>query len=227
MRETERRTSRIRRWWSFAAYLWSRLRETYDDYRQFHLGGASGLVLGDGVVCEGTPLLMVSGGGRVVIGAGVVLDSRNRGYHANMFGPVKLVANTPGALIEIGEQSRIHGTCIHARERVRIGKRCLVAANCQILDSNGHDSRVRWGAPADRYPWTSKSRRHRGRRMAGCGVHRAARRDNRFGHRGGCRQRRDDRLAADVPRSWDSCEGLEAVLKYHHLCRSACSSNDR
>ena len=38
----------------------------------------------------------------------------------------------------IGENSRIHGSCIHAFQYIEIGKNCLIAANCQIIDSNGH-----------------------------------------------------------------------------------------
>ena len=131
--------ARVGRWLGFVQYLWRQLRCLYTDYRQLSLGAADGIVCGENVSLLGTPLLVVSNGGKVIIGNNVVLDSFNREYHANMFGPVKLVASTPGAIIEIGDDSRIHGTCIHARKSVRIGKRCLFAANCQILDSNGHD----------------------------------------------------------------------------------------
>jgi acetyltransferase-like isoleucine patch superfamily enzyme len=31
------------------------------------------------------------------------------------------------------------GCCVNAHKSVVIGKRCLIAANCQIMDSNGHD----------------------------------------------------------------------------------------
>lgn len=33
---------------------------------------------------------------------------------------------------------RFHGSCIHAYSKVEIGKYCLIAANCQIIDGNGH-----------------------------------------------------------------------------------------
>lgn len=130
--------TRVGRWLGFLPFLWRRLRELYVDYRQLSLTADEGLECGRGVQMLGTPLLSIGHGGRVRLGDGVVLDSSNRGYHANMFGPVKLVADSPGALIEIGAATRIHGTCIHARSSVRIGARCLVAANCQILDSDGH-----------------------------------------------------------------------------------------
>ncbi len=134
-----RRPSRLARWFGFLPFLWQRLRDLYVDYRQLSLTPEEGLIRGRNVRFVGTPLLAIGRGGSVRLGDDVVLDSSNRGYHANMFAPVKLVAEVPGAEIEIGEATRIHGTCIHARRSVRIGKRCLIAANCQVLDSDGHD----------------------------------------------------------------------------------------
>jgi len=62
----------------------------------------------------------------------------NRNYHINMHSPIKLMADMSGATIEIGSQSRIHGSCLHAWASIRIGKGCLIASNCQIFDSSGH-----------------------------------------------------------------------------------------
>lgn len=76
---------------------------------------------------------------KLLIGQSVTLNSRNNIYHVNMFKPVKIVADRPGAVISIGNDSRIHGSCIHAYEYISIGERCLIAANCQIIDGNGHD----------------------------------------------------------------------------------------
>jgi len=75
----------------------------------------------------------------LTLGKGVILTSRNRGYHLNIATPVKLFADRPGAEIRIGGETRIAGSCIHAWKSVTIGKRCLIAGNCQITDSNGHD----------------------------------------------------------------------------------------
>ncbi|EPM5659285.1 acyltransferase [Vibrio parahaemolyticus] len=56
-----------------------------------------------------------------------------------MHSPIKLYADRKGAIIRIGANTRIHGTCIHAYESITIGKNCLIAANCQIFDGSGHD----------------------------------------------------------------------------------------
>lgn len=88
---------------------------------------------------NGCPLIEIQNGGVILIGKGVTLNSRNRGYHINLHSPVKLFAEGPGAEIRIGDRTRIHGTCIHAFQSVVVGKNCLIAANCQIFDGNGHD----------------------------------------------------------------------------------------
>jgi acetyltransferase-like isoleucine patch superfamily enzyme len=88
---------------------------------------------------SGIPVLVFKRGGRAVLGKNVYLKSNKKSYHLNMHSPVKLMADEPGAIIEIGDYSRINGACIHAFKKITIGKNCLIAANCQIFDGNGHD----------------------------------------------------------------------------------------
>jgi acetyltransferase-like isoleucine patch superfamily enzyme len=96
------------------------------------------LSLDKNVIFKGFPLIQVCKDASVIIEKGVTINSSNRGYHLNMYGPVKVMADRPGAVIKIGEQTRIHGSCLHAYELIEVGKRCLIAANCQIFDANGH-----------------------------------------------------------------------------------------
>lgn len=98
-----------------------------------------GLELGGDVYFKGMPSIGIARGARIRIGRGVMINSSNAGYHVNMHSPVKLLADRPGASIGIGEETRIHGSCIHAYNAISIGKRCLIAANCQIIDCNGHE----------------------------------------------------------------------------------------
>lgn len=98
-----------------------------------------GLELADGVLIKGRPIIDIASGATIRIGEDVTINSVNAGYHINMHSPVKLMADKPGAIIQIGARSRIHGTCIHAYRSVSIGMNCLIAANCQIIDSNGHE----------------------------------------------------------------------------------------
>ena len=88
---------------------------------------------------NGLPLLDIQGNCSLELGDNVSLNSRNRGYHLNLHSPVKIYADRPNAKVKIGSNSRINGACIHAFESISIGQNCLIAANTQIMDSNGHD----------------------------------------------------------------------------------------
>lgn len=91
------------------------------------------------LIIHGMPLIDIKKGARLVLGNNVTLTSRNKDYHINMHSPVKLFADADKAEIQIGENTRIHGTCIHASKSVTVGRNCLIAANCQIMDGSGHD----------------------------------------------------------------------------------------
>ena len=108
-------------------------------WRAFLLRGQSNITLEGKVSILGSPLIDIRKGSTLTLGDGVILTSRNKGYHFNIPAPVKLFADRPGAEIRIGERTRIAGACLHAQRSITIGKRCLIAGNCQIIDSNGHD----------------------------------------------------------------------------------------
>lgn len=104
---------------------------------RWHLNKRAGIDIGT-VKILGNPIIDVCKGGSLVIDDDVILRSSNRGYHVNMFGPVKLQVSYPEAKISIGARSRVYGTSINAYKYIEIGKDCLIAANCQIMDANGH-----------------------------------------------------------------------------------------
>lgn len=87
----------------------------------------------------GIPMIDIHPKATLQIGENVTLGSENRGYHLNLFAPTKLLADREGAVIKIGSNCRIHGTCIHAQKYIEIGRNCLIAANCQIIDCNAHN----------------------------------------------------------------------------------------
>lgn len=90
------------------------------------------------VVFYKRPLIILHKKAVIQIERNVSINSDNHTYHLNMFQHCKLMADLEGALIQIGENTRVHGSCIHAQKSIRIGKNCLIAANCQIMDNNGH-----------------------------------------------------------------------------------------
>lgn len=88
---------------------------------------------------SGIPVIIINNSARIILKDNVWLKSNKKSYHLNMHSRVKLMADRANAIIEIGENSRINGSCIHAYKKIRIGRNCLIAANCQIIDGNGHD----------------------------------------------------------------------------------------
>ncbi len=100
------------------------------------------LHVGKGIVINYWPSIVLHKNAKITLGENVLLNSSNRSYHVNMFSRVKLMCDKPHSIIRIGNNTRIHGSCIHAHERIEIGDNCLIAANCQIIDSNGHGTNL-------------------------------------------------------------------------------------
>jgi len=105
----------------------------------FMISLRKGISIEGPIIVRGYPLIEMAKGARIVIGSNVTLNSSNRGYHLNMHSPVKLMADKAEAMISIGANTRIHGSCLHAREAITIGNNCLIAANTLIMDSSGHE----------------------------------------------------------------------------------------
>ena len=114
------------------SYFWSKLHTLW-------LSTKSNVNVEGKLRLNGKPLIDIQEGSFLFIGKRVTLNSRNRGYHINMHSPVKLFADRQGAEIRIGDDTRIHGSCLHSYQSIVVGKNCLIAANCQIFDGNGHD----------------------------------------------------------------------------------------
>jgi acetyltransferase-like isoleucine patch superfamily enzyme len=88
---------------------------------------------------KGRPRILIHSKARIKIGKNTVINSVNFGYHLQMHSPVKLYADRANAIIDIGSNTRINGSCIHAFKKITIGDNCLIAANTQIIDANGHE----------------------------------------------------------------------------------------
>jgi acetyltransferase-like isoleucine patch superfamily enzyme len=113
-------------------YAWRR-------FLLFKLAKNKNITIKGKVYISGRPLIDIRDGCRLFIGENVTLNSSNKGYHLNMHSPVKLFADWPGAEIRIGDNSRLNGVCVHAGRSISIGRNCLIAANCHIIDGSGHD----------------------------------------------------------------------------------------
>jgi len=117
----------------FLRTYWSRIRVAFLRHR-------SGVEICKSCLLKGWPYIWVADGGQIRLGENVVLNSTNRRYHVGLYGSIKLVAIGPEAIISIGSNTRIHGSTIQARSALKIGKNCLIAGNCQILDNSGHEA---------------------------------------------------------------------------------------
>lgn len=104
-----------------------------------------GVEVGIGVRVEGRANIQRLAG-RIRLGDGVVLRSRDYQYHSHIL-PTKLLTDEDDAFIDIGERSRLNGVAIHAKSQIVIGSDCYFAAGTAILDCHGHvldaDRRVR------------------------------------------------------------------------------------
>lgn len=92
------------------------------------------------VIFKKKPIILINSNAFIKIEENCVINSSNKGYHLNMHNAVKLYADKPNSSIIIGANSRINGACIHAYSSIKIGENCLIAANTQIIDANGHET---------------------------------------------------------------------------------------
>ena len=105
----------------------------------FYVSHTKNIFIEGKLYINGLPLIDVRNGARIEFGDKVSLNSINRGYHLNMHSPMKLFVEGEDTLLRIGKNTAIFGTCIHAYKHISIGENCLIAANCQIIEGNGHD----------------------------------------------------------------------------------------
>ncbi|MBZ0327461.1 MAG: acyltransferase [Altibacter sp.] len=111
----------------------------FNGFATFVVRYFSGLKIGNGTKFKRFPMVLKHKRATIEIGSNTTINSSNYGYHINMFSGCKLYADRPEAYIKIGNNCRIHGSCIHAYKEIVIGDNCLIAANTQIIDGNGHN----------------------------------------------------------------------------------------
>src|SRR5690606_22693788 len=116
----------------------SKLRAIRNKIIRMMIKDGGDIEVGQGVAFKQKPLIYRHKNARIIIGENTIINSSNHGYHLNMHSRCKLYADREHALIKIGDNCRIHGTCIHAYSNIIIGDNCLIAANTQIIDGNGH-----------------------------------------------------------------------------------------
>ncbi len=77
--------------------------------------------------------------GKIIFGTCVRFGCSHHKHHVGL--PFYATAFTEkNAIIEIGDNCRINGAYIHAKKAITIGNNCVIAANVNIIDSNGHET---------------------------------------------------------------------------------------
>jgi acetyltransferase-like isoleucine patch superfamily enzyme len=78
---------------------------------------------------SGLPIIIIHKYGKLNLGKNITFHSNAYSYHLHMNSPVKILIDRKGASINIGDNTRLNGCCIHAQDKISIGKNCLIAAN--------------------------------------------------------------------------------------------------
>ena len=76
--------------------------------------------------------------GGVRIGKSTILGRSSIGYHTGMPFHTTILNDGNSSHITIGNNCRINGAYIHAKDYIEIGDNCVMAAGITIIDSNAH-----------------------------------------------------------------------------------------
>lgn len=98
---------------------------------------AQGVRLGKKVKVSGFPICAKSGSGKIEIGSGCIINSSFLSNLAGLYQRSVFVARD-GAIIRIGDNTGMSGVTLYAKEKIEIGKDCLIGANVKIFDSDFH-----------------------------------------------------------------------------------------
>jgi acetyltransferase-like isoleucine patch superfamily enzyme len=91
----------------------------------------------------GQPIVTLAPSSQITLGERTVLTGRSSGTALGVRGPVILRTLSPGAEIVIGDDSGLSGAVICSAVSVRLGKRCLIGADCMIFDTDFHNHAAR------------------------------------------------------------------------------------
>ena len=95
-------------------------------------------IIGNGtrVYCKSLIINKLKGG--VIIGRGCAIGRTPYKYHTGMPFYTTILNDGDSSHIIIGDNCRINGAYIHAKDFIEIGDNCVMAAGITIIDSNAH-----------------------------------------------------------------------------------------
>ena len=97
----------------------------------------NGVKIGKEITFYGFPIISRGKNSEIIIKNKVVLCSDSRFTQLGINHPVVL-KTSPGAKLEIGENTGISGGTIYSHKKIIIGKECLIGADVKIFDTNFH-----------------------------------------------------------------------------------------
>lgn len=120
-----------RKYFFYANKLWWLARSRIECFK-------NKVALGSNVTFHGVPIISAHPDSNMFIGDRVGLCSDSRYTALGVSRPVILRTLRVGALLSVGSDSGLSGTCICASTSVQIGQRCLIGADVLITDTNFH-----------------------------------------------------------------------------------------
>lgn len=117
---------------------WYRLKRTWWSLTVNPFLRATGVEIGENAQMLGRPIVSLTKGSRILIGARSVLCSDSQFTALGINHPVVLRTLRPGAEIVIGENTGMSGGSICAATSIRIGAGCLIGANVTLADTDFH-----------------------------------------------------------------------------------------
>ena len=118
--------------------VWGKIYCRYAAVKTWFLKKAWGINAGRGCRFEGRTIISTRGRGQIVLGEGVVFNSRPLGNLAGLSRPTIIDCHAPGAKLTCGDNSGFSSVVINCRSSINIGRNVKVGADVRIYDNDFH-----------------------------------------------------------------------------------------
>lgn len=112
---------------------------------------ARGCTLGSGVILNGIPGVRKKGGGRILIGQGVTINTARWANWLGSSGSMMLSVEN-GATLDLKRDCGVSSSQLIANIGIEVGEHSLIGAGCLICDSDMHEVPLGSGKPTRMAP---------------------------------------------------------------------------
>lgn len=117
-------------------YLWGAVMWLQIEYKKLQLRDA---IIEKSCQLDCSTKINASGCGKGIhFGAQSIIGVRPYNYIVSKWCSCKISQRQPGAIIKVGQRTRLNGVCISAQQKVIIGDDCQIACGVSIMDYNAH-----------------------------------------------------------------------------------------